>query len=191
MKKNVCILAGILVRPQCEKRFGRATSQLWLAVWPFRNKSNKNLTIFIRTRWKHSFVLTIIFRCRNLSQTTSNDFISKGVFTAWMAREVGILPKNCFTIQITRMIYRLVPDVKTSDCATVYHMSQFSTVYTHKAHSPRNLRRLLPGTLTGYHSGDGRHWVRPHWLAASGQLGRSRLMTSRDRVLATTFVPVF
>ena len=70
-------------------------------------------------------------------------------------------------------------------------LSQFSTVYTHKAHSPRNLRRLLPGTLTGYHSGDGRHWVRPHWLAASGQLGRSRLMTSRDRVLATTFVPVF
>ena len=57
---------------------------------------------------------------------------------------------------------------------------------THKAHSPRNLRRLLPGTRTGYHSGDGRHWVRPHWLAASGQLGRSRLMTSRDRVLATT-----
>ena len=57
---------------------------------------------------------------------------------------------------------------------------------THKAHSPRNLRRLLLGTLTGYHSGDGRHWVRPHWLAASGQLGRSRLMTSRDRVLATT-----
>ena len=39
--------------------------------------------------------------------------------------------------------------------------------------------------------GNGRHWVRPHWLAASGQLGRSRLMTSRDRVLATTFVPVF
>ena len=34
--------------------------------------------------------------------------------------------------------------------------------------------------------GNGRHWVRPHWLAASGQLGRSRLMTSRDRVLATT-----
>ena len=65
-------------------------------------------------------------------------------------------------------------------------MSQFSTVYTHKAHSPRNLRRLLLGTRTGYHSGDGRHWVRPHWLAASGQLGRSRLMTSRDRVLATT-----
>ena len=65
-------------------------------------------------------------------------------------------------------------------------MSQFSTVYTHKAHSPRNLRRLLLGTLTGYHSGDGRHWVRPHWLAASGQLGRSRLMTSPDRVLATT-----
>ena len=57
---------------------------------------------------------------------------------------------------------------------------------THKAHSPRNLRRLLLGTRTGYHSGDGRHWVRPHWLAASGQLGRSRLMTSRDRVLATT-----
>ena len=57
---------------------------------------------------------------------------------------------------------------------------------THKAHSPRNLRRLLPGTRTGYHFGDGRHWVRPHWLAASGQLGRSRLMTSRDRVLATT-----
>ena len=26
MKKNRCILAGILVRPQCEKRFGRATS---------------------------------------------------------------------------------------------------------------------------------------------------------------------
>ena len=39
--------------------------------------------------------------------------------------------------------------------------------------------------------GNGRHWVRPHWLAASGQLARSRLMTSRDRVLATTFVPVF
>ena len=57
---------------------------------------------------------------------------------------------------------------------------------THKAHSPRNLRRLLLGTRTGYHSGDGRHWVRPHWLAASGQLGRSRLMTSPDRVLATT-----
>ena len=36
--------------------------------------------------------------------------------------------------------------------------------------------------------GNGRHWVRPHWLAASGQLGRSRLMTSRDRVLATTIV---
>ena len=52
---------------------------------------------------------------------------------------------------------------------------------THKAHSPRNLRRLLLGTRTGYHSGDGRHW-----LAASGQLGRSRPMTSRDRVLATT-----
>ena len=67
-----------------------------------------------------------------------------------------------------------------------YQMSQFSTVYTHKAHSPRNLRRLLLGTRTGYHSGDGRHWVRPHWLAASGQLGRSRLMTSPDRVLATT-----
>ena len=45
---------------------------------------------------------------------------------------------------------------------------------THKAHSPRNLRRLLLGTRTGYHSGDGRHWVRPHWLAASGQLGRTR-----------------
>ena len=57
---------------------------------------------------------------------------------------------------------------------------------THKAHSPRNLRRLLLGTRTGYHSGDGRHWVRPHWLAAGGQLGRSRPMTSRDRVLATT-----
>ena len=28
--------------------------------------------------------------------------------------------------------------------------------------------------------------MRPHWLAAGGQLGRSRLMTSRDRVLATT-----
>ena len=62
---------------------------------------------------------------------------------------------------------------------------------THKAHSPRNLRRLLLGTRTGYHSGDGRHWVRPHWLAASGQLGRSRLMTSRDRVLATTLVYTF
>ena len=29
-------------------------------------------------------------------------------------------------------------------------VSQFSTVYTHKAHSPRNLRRLLLGTRTGY-----------------------------------------
>ena len=56
----------------------------------------------------------------------------------------------------------------------------------HKAHSPRNLRRLFPGTLTGCHSGDGRHWVRLHWLSAGGQLGRSRLMTSRGRVLATT-----
>ena len=54
---------------------------------------------------------------------------------------------------------------------------------THKALSPRNLRRLFPGTLTGCHSGDGRHWVRLHWLAAGGQMGRSRLMTSRDRVL--------
>ena len=46
--------------------------------------------------------------------------------------------------------------------------------FTHKAHSPRN---LFPGTLTGCHSGDGRHWVRLHWLAADGQLGRSQLMT--------------
>ena len=78
--------------------------QLWLAVWPFRNNSNKNLIIYIRTRWKHSFALITIFRGRNLSQTISNDFISKGVFTAWMAREVDILAKNCFTIQITRTI---------------------------------------------------------------------------------------
>ena len=68
-----------------------------------------------------------------------------------------------------------------------YQMSQFSTVYTHKAHPPQNLRRFFPGTRTGYHSGDGRHWVRPHWLAAGSQLGRSRLMTSPDRVLATTW----
>ena len=132
MNKNVCILAGILIRPQCEKRFGRATSQLWLAVWPFRNKSNKNLTIYIRTSWKHSFVLTIIFRCRNLSQTNSNDFISKGVFTAWMAREVGILPENCFTIQITRTIYKLVSDVKTlqtvQQSIIIFHMPTFVLV---------------------------------------------------------------
>ena len=132
MKKNICIWAGILVRPQYEKRFGRATSQLWLAVWPFRNKSNENLTIYIRTCWKHSFVLTIIFWCRNLSQTISNDFISKGVFTAGMAREVGILPKNCFTIQITRTIYRLVADVKTlqtvQQSIITFHMSTFVLV---------------------------------------------------------------
>ena len=59
---------------------------------------------------------------------------------------------------------------------------------THKAHSPRN---LFPGTLTGCHSGDGRHWVRLHWLAAGGQLGRSQRMTSRDRVLATTILLVY
>ena len=35
-----------------------------------------------------------------------------------------------------------------NECAVL--LSQFSTVYTHKAHSPRNLRRLLLGTRTGY-----------------------------------------
>ena len=56
----------------------------------------------------------------------------------------------------------------------VLHCRSLAQYITHKAHSPRNLRRLLLGTRTGYHSGDSRHWVRPHWLAASGQLGRTR-----------------
>ena len=108
---------------------GGLLPQLWLAVWPFRNNSNKKRIIYIRTRWKHSFALITIFRGRNLSQTISNDFISKGVFTAWMAREVGILAKNCFTIQITRTIYRLVPGMKILQTVLqsiiIFHMPTF------------------------------------------------------------------
>ena len=49
-----------------------------------------------------------------------------------------------------------------------YQCRSLAQYITHKAHSPRNLRRLFPGTLTGCHSGDGRHWMRLHWLAAGG-----------------------
>ena len=108
---------------------GGLLPQLWLAVWPFLNKSNKNSTIYIRRRWKHYFALITIFRGRNLSQAISHDFVSKGVFTAWMAREVGIPEKNCFTIQITRTIYRHVPDVKilqtVQQSIIIFHMSTF------------------------------------------------------------------
>ena len=141
----------------------------WLTLLKNNTKFTKN-TFYIQ--WKVSAIsLSNKLVDRLTPEGQVHYLMTLAVALAWRWR--GVAPgKATNSVEIRRNFW--------------YQMSQFSTVYTHKAHSPRNLRRLLLGTRTGYHSGDGRHWVRPHWLAASGQLGRSRLMTSRDRVLATT-----
>ena len=139
--------------------------------WHYSKTSQSLHTHTFYIQWKVSAIsLSNKLVDRLTPEGQGHYLMTLAVALAWRWRGVAPGKSNEFRGNSTEF---LVPNVAVS--------------YDVIAHSPWDLRRLLYGTQTGFHLvtvGT----TRLVSFTASGQLGRSRLMTSRDRVLATTIL---